>query len=149
MQDPPRRVSTRPTTRVDPVIANCRDMRIPVVADQDRQQHGREHRAFIRRVVALVAIGQSATPASKTLLTLRNSMKNGNWPSGVTTAAGSHSTWIRPRTYRVQSPRSLLPRPCVVLHPWGDSLPTRQCAANPMPARLSRSRPMFQLPFIG
>jgi len=39
-------------------MTNRRDLCVPVVAGKDRQQQGRQHRAFIRRVVAVV--GQQA-----------------------------------------------------------------------------------------
>jgi transposase len=62
---------------------------------------------------------------------------------------GSHSTWIRPRTYRAQSTAVTRPRPCVLRNPWGDSLRSKKCAANPSPPRLYRRSTLLQLPFIG
>lgn len=38
---------------------------------------------------------------------LRNSIKNGHWPNGVTAAAGSHSTWSSPK--RIACNRPVLP----------------------------------------
>ncbi len=68
-------------------MANRRDMCVAVVASTARLSD-----AWLLWYVS----GQSATQVSNRPLTLRNSMKTGNWPSGVTAAAGSHSTWIRP-----------------------------------------------------
>jgi hypothetical protein len=44
--------------RVDAIMANRRNMRVAVVSGEDRPQQGRQHRALIRRVVAVV--GQRA-----------------------------------------------------------------------------------------
>ena len=39
---------------MDAVMANRRDMRIAVVASEDREQHRRQHGALLRRVIAVV-----------------------------------------------------------------------------------------------
>src|ERR1700758_449391 len=79
--------------RIDQVASRRGDVRIAPVTGQHTERSTVPRTSRLLGAFGLVkCIGQPATQPSKRPACFRYSMKNGNWPSGVTVAEPSHST---------------------------------------------------------
>src|SRR6516225_10204480 len=97
VKSPPNRVLTHDLLhpqqgRIDRITSQRRDVRIASVAGQHRQSTVPRTSRLLGAFGLVKCIGQPATQPSNTPPCFRYSMKNGNWPSGVTVAEPSHST---------------------------------------------------------
>src|SRR3954468_4778266 len=109
------------------------------MAGQDRQHHRSQYVALLRRIRAGIVQGAGCHPAVEHASEIQQ--KRGKWPSAVTGAAGSHSTWTRPAKVSRTTPPPRVP----IAHPTGEpkaSADSRSCSiiashcANAMASQL-------------
>src|SRR3954452_23607042 len=75
----------------------------------------------------------------------RNSTKKGKWPSAVTGAAGSHSTWTRPAKVSRTTPPPRVP----IAHPTGEPKASADSHSCSIIASLCANAMASQLPDLG
>lgn len=142
---PPRPVAPHPRAQGGAVLANRRDMRIAVVAREDRPQEGRQHRTLVRRSVALVSARAVCHPRIEQAAHFEKLDEAQQLPERrhPTRRGSGH------KTYPTRSAFSALPMPGILLHRQSDLRRTKKYPANPRPASLKLIGTTIQLPPCG